>query len=298
MSKYYYLAIGFIVGLLVIAFIIISQIDKTILNTSKTPSDTDKSDSSSRLNKQPYHILSSKAQDDNASSLQSPIAKTSKDKDKTRLTPDLLNLRLVGITLFGEKSSVIIKDLIKNTQGFYHLGDIIKGFTITKILQDSVTLTKKDQEVVLKLAQGYVLPPSEEFVKKIDENSWLLSADKLTEMVSDIGQYVGQVVAFQHRENGEPAGFRIRHLKQGNDFEKMGIENGDVIKKVNGLEVNDISDVLKAVYQLSDNTTFDVEVERYNQTKTLTYQLDKSVNTLVPIVSNLLKVPLGRKGRE
>ena len=137
--------------------------------------------------------------------------------------------------------------------------------------------------------------PSGDFVKKIDDNSWLVSADKVTDMVSDIDQYVGQVVAFQHFENGQPAGFRIRHLKEGNDFEVLGIQNEDVIKKVNGLEINDLSDSLKALYQLSNETTFEMEVERNNNTETLNYQLDKSVNPLVPIISNLIKLPKGRK---
>jgi general secretion pathway protein C len=292
MSKYYYLTIGAIAGLLIIAFAILSQIDKTLLNPSKAPSATAKSDVSSKISKQPYHILSSKAPDDSISSLLSPATKIFKDKP---LSSNLLNLRLVGTTIWGEKSSVIIEDLTKGTQGFYRLGDTIKEFKITKILKDSATLTKEDQELILKLAKGGAPLQSGEFVRKIDKDSWMLSGDKLTEMVSDINQYAGQVFALQHYENGAPAGFLIRHLKQGNDFEKMGIENGDIIKKVNGLEVNDLPGVLKAIYKLGDDTTFHLDVERNGQSKTLNYQLDKSVNPLVPIISNMLNVPLGSK---
>ncbi len=284
MSKYYYLATAIIVGLLIIAFAILSRIDKTILNPSDTPSNN-------TLSKQPYPILSSKAQDDSSLSLTSPDTKALEVKTKT--PPVALNLMLVGTTVFGKKSSVIIKDLTKGTRGVYRLGDIIKGFKITKILQYSSTLTNKDQELVLRLNKGGALQ-SEEFVKKMAGNSWMLSADKVTDMVSNIDQYAGQLIAFQHRENGKPSGFRIRHLKQGNDFEKMGIQNGDIIKKVNDLEVNDLSDVLKTVYKLSDDTSFNVQVERDNQTTILNYQLDKSVNPLVPIISNLLN-PTGSK---
>lgn len=286
MSKYYYIAIGCIGGLLIIALTILSQIDKTILNPSKTPSDTVKSDSSSQLSKQPFHVLSSKKQDDNDSSLQpSPAGKTS--GGKPNLPPDILNLRLVGTTVFGEKSSVIIEDLTKGSQGFYRLGDIIKGFTLTKILKDSATLTRKDQQHVLRLSQGGA-----------GGDSLMVSADKITDMVSNIDQYVGQVFAYQHRENGKPAGFRIRHLIKGNDFEKLGIENGDIIKKMNGLEVNDIPDVLKTVYKLSDDTDFQMEVERNGQTETLNYKLDKKVNALLPIISSMLKLPSSKTGGE
>jgi len=297
MSKYYYIAIGCIGGLLIIALTILSQIDKNILDSSKTSPDTAKSDSSSRLSKQSFHLLSSKKQDDNDSSLQpSPVSKTS--GEKPNLPPAILNLRLVGTTVFGEKSSVIIEDLTKGSQGFYRLGDIIKGFTLTKILKDSATLTRKDQQHVLRLSQGGTPPQSEEFARKAGEDSLIVSADKLTDMVSNIDQYVGQVVAYQHRENGKPAGFRIRHLIKGNDFEKLGIENGDIIKRVNGLEINDIPDVLKTVYKLSDDTDFQMEVERNGQTERLNYKLDKKVNALLPIISNMLKLPSSKTGGE
>ena len=108
MSKYYYLAAAIILGLLVIAFAVLSRIDKTILNPSETPSDI-------AASKQPYHMLSSKAQDDSSSSLTSPDSKTS--KDKTNTSPVSLNLMLVGTTVFGEKSSAIIKDLKRNQRG-------------------------------------------------------------------------------------------------------------------------------------------------------------------------------------
>jgi len=121
----------------------------------------------------------------------------------------------------------------------------------------------------------------------VGENSWKVSADKITDMVSNIDQYVGQVIAYQHRENGKPAGFRIRHLKEGNDFEKMGIKSEDIIKRVNGMEVNDLSSVLKAVYQLSDDTDFTVELERGGQIIPNNYLLDGKVDRAAALLSNL-----------
>jgi type II secretion system protein C len=290
MSKYYYLAIGGVVVLLIIALTVLSRIDKTILDPSRKSSE---SVSALQQSEQPYHSLSSSKKDDSAAPSLTPYTKPRKDKATSAVAS--LNLRLIGTTVFGEKSTVIIEDLTKGTRGVYRLGDIIKGFTITKVLQDSATLTKKDQELVLRLAKSGALLQAGSLSRKTGEDSWLVSGDKLTDVVSNINQYVGQVVAYQYRENGKPAGFRIRHLKEGNDFEKMGIEDGDIIKNVNGLDINDLSDVLANVYKLSDETSFQMEVIRNNQTTTLNYQLDKSVNPLVPIISNMFKSPMGRK---
>ena len=284
MSKYYYIALASVGLLLIIAFTLLSYVDKMMLDPSKNLSENTTPDLSPEPGTEPYQMLSSKKYGDNPKESVPPSTNTTKGKTQT---PPSINLRLVGTTVFGEKSSVILEDLTKGTQGVYRLGDMIQGFTIATILNDSVTLTKQDQELVLMLAPGGNSPSSDQFFKKVDENSWKVSADKITDMVSNIDQYVGQVIAYQHRENGKPAGFRIRHLKEGNDFEKMGIKSEDIIKRVNGMEVNDLSSVLKAVYQLSDDTDFTVELERGGQIIPNNYLLDGKVDRAAALLSNL-----------
>lgn len=276
MSKLLYSVLISIAVLLIIAFAVLTYIDRTMLETSKASSIQPTPETTIQLSKESYHVLSSKKKNDPPAQ---PPVRTEESRVKPKPLPSL-NLRLVGTTVFGEKSSVILEDTIKDTRGVYKLRDTVKGFTITEILNESATLTRKDQTVVLTLSQGDYASSTDPFIKKVGEDSWMLSADKVTDMVSNMDQYVGQVIAYQHREGGKSAGFRIRHLKEGNDFEKMGIENNDIIKKVNGIEVSDLSNVIKAVYQLSDDTSFTVEVERGKQPKELNYQLDKQVNAL------------------
>ena len=179
MSKLFYYVLGSIALLLIITFVVLSYIDRTMLDPSKAPSEKSISGTTAQLSKEPYHGFSSAKKGD-SSSLPSPPS-TEQPRNKTKPPPSL-NVRLVGTTVFGEKSSVILEDRDKGTQGLYRLGDTIKGFTITDILKDSVTLTKQDQEVVLTLAQGSHGSSSEPFAKKVGDNSWLLSADKVTDI--------------------------------------------------------------------------------------------------------------------
>jgi type II secretion system protein C len=166
---------------------------------------------------------------------------------------------------------------------------MIQGYTIAAILKDRATLTKEDEELVLMLTQSGNSPGSDQFFSKVNENSWKVSSVKVNDMINNIDQYVGQVIAYQHRENGKPAGFRIRHLKPGNDFEKIGIKSEDIIKRVNGIDLNDLPSVLKAVYKLSGDTNFTVEVERENQPTNLNYELDGTVSpSLMDLLSQLV----------
>jgi len=281
MSKYFYIALASVGLLLIIAFTLLSYIDKKMLAPSPNLSQNPTADLSPEPRKEPYQMLSSKKNGDSPKESLPPFTQSTRDKTQA---PPSINLRLVGTTVFGEKSSVILADPDKGTQAVYRLGDIIQGFTITTILNDSATLTKQDQELVLMLASGGNSPGSDQSIKKVGENSWKVSANKVTDMVSNIDQYVGQVIAYQHRENGKPAGFRIRHLKEGNDFEKMGIKSEDIIKRVNGIDVNDLSSVLKAVYELGGDTSFTVELEREKQITTNKYDLDGEVPGITSMI--------------
>ena len=286
MSKYYYIAVAAIGILLIIAFMLLSYIDKKMLAPSTDLSDDLTVDLTPESGEESYPMLSSRRSDESSQETVPPATRSTQGK---RQPSPSVNLRLVGTTVFGEKSTVILEDLTKGTRGVYRLGDIIQGYTIATILKDRATLTKQDQELVLMLTQGGNSLGSDQFFTKVNENSWKVSADKVNDMVTNIEQYVGQVIAYQHRENGKPAGFRIRHLKDGNDFEKIGIKSEDIIKKVNGIDVNDLPSVLKAVYQLSGDTNFTVEVERENQITNLNYELDGTVSpSLMDLLSQLV----------
>lgn len=281
MTKYYYIIIGSIAAVLLAALIILSYVDRSLFHPAKPPSErTDRP---------------SPTADREGQTGQTAVSPRPSGNSK-RVTAPSLNLRLIATTVFADKSTAIIEDRAWGSRGVYRLGDSIKGFTITSILQDSVTLTAPDRTVVLTRDPGTDQPYNDSFFTKLDDNSWLVSADKVSDMVTNIDQYAGQVIAFQNREQGEPAGFKIRHLKEGNDFEQLGIKNNDIIKRVNGLELNDLTDVIKAVYQLGNETSFSIEVERDSQVKTLNYNLDGNVNALVPVISRMLSIPLGDMG--
>jgi general secretion pathway protein C len=288
MTKFFYIILGSIGAALLIALLVISYLDRTVLY----PEPSAREVTAPEITGGPPGT-SAPPTDAGA-----PVPAQIKPEDGGVPVPADPHLRLIGTTVFGDKSTAIIEDLDTKTRGVYRLRDAIKGFMITAIDADSATLTSGSRSLTLTRTPGSGQPDADSFFTKIDDTTWLVSADKAADMVSNIDQYAGQIFAFQHREDGEAAGFKIRHVKEGNDFEKLGLKNNDIIKRVNGMEVNDLTDVLKAVYQLSDETEFTIEVERGDGIQDLNYRLDKNVNALVPIITRMLNIPLPGTGRQ
>ena len=107
MSKYFYIAVAAVGLLLIIAFTLLSYIDKMMLDPSKNLSENTTADLSPKPGTEPYQMLSSKKYGDNPK--ESVPSSTNTTKGKTQ-TPPSINLRLVGTTVFGEKSSVILEE--------------------------------------------------------------------------------------------------------------------------------------------------------------------------------------------
>jgi type II secretion system protein C len=289
MAKYFYVSLGVLAGLVLIVFIVVVQLDKILIKPSEVVSEPSHPRPLLAAKKEPSPpIVTPRKRPDTKPPFKSPT----KDRQE-RQSPATPNLRLAGTSVWGKSASAIIEDLTEGTQRSYRLGDTVQGFEITHIAKESVTLAKNGQEIVLEVTKSTAPVPPEKLAWKIDDNQWGLSTEQVAKRISNIDQYVGQVAVYQHYEGAEPSGFAIHHLAEGNDIEEMGIEDGDVIRGVNGLEINDMTDVLKAVYELSDAREFQVEIERNNETKTISYELDADSNLLGPVLYNLFDTALG-----
>jgi general secretion pathway protein C len=56
-------------------------------------------------------------------------------------------------------------------------------------------------------------------------------------------------------------------------LQKIGLQHGDVLQKVNGQEISSTGDVLQAYQQLQQAGTVRLEILRSNRPTTLTYEI-------------------------
>lgn len=210
-----------------------------------------------------------------------------------------LDLRLTGTITGGDNTFAFIEVIATGEQGIYRSGDSLKEYRIIEIIKDRITLTQNDREITLIIEGTDPAPPYQgetncehsPLIKGDQGGCYKLAANRLADMLNNFSSNKDKVRVYQHHESGRKAGFRIHYLKGGNDFEKMGIENGDIFRKINGLDINDASDIFDAVQKLIVENTFKVEIKRGSQTKILNYRLDERMHYLLPAVSNLLKIP-------
>ena len=75
-------------------------------------------------------------------------------------------------------------------------------------------------------------------------------------------------------QGGRPAGFVIYKIEPGSIFERMGLENSDVIVKVNGSAITSSQPVKEFYDALKAGGTISLEVRRDDTTRNLMFEIE------------------------
>jgi len=193
---------------------------------------------------------------------------------------------LIG-TVEGEVFSGAVLQDEEGTQNFYRIRTKLPdGSRIVKVRRDTIILKKPGGErVELKVIDDTEIvkvrkPPARRRgkvrpggVKKVGKDKWMVDERQLTGGMENLNQLLTQARALPYLENGKTAGFRLSEIVPGSMFEKIGLLNGDVIKRVNSQDLNNPGEFFKLYQSLKDEKNVTVDVLRNGQHQTLNYEI-------------------------
>lgn len=190
-------------------------------------------------------------------------------------------LRLLGVVLGSERGVfAIVEELATKRQVLYRLHDQIPDLgEVSAIRRDGMVVRSGDQEELLELSTvdkpvapmvsaGAPVPmaPGVPIKKVIDRR-------EVEAAMADLPKLLTQARAVPFMVNGAPNGYRMDYIGPGSFYEKIGIQYGDVLQRVNGVDVRDPSTMLSLFQQLKNERTVKVDMVRNNQKTTMTFEL-------------------------
>ncbi|MCC7073152.1 MAG: hypothetical protein IT383_17655 [Deltaproteobacteria bacterium] len=110
-------------------------------------------------------------------------------------------------------------------------------------------------------------------IKKTGENSYEVGQsdiDKALNNLADLSTQARIVPAF---EGGKTIGFKLFSIRPGSLYSKVGLQNGDVITRINGYEMTDPAKGLEIYTKLKDAKTVNVDLKRRGKPMTLDYAI-------------------------
>jgi general secretion pathway protein C len=96
---------------------------------------------------------------------------------------------------------------------------------------------------------------------------------EVEQAMSDLPKLLSQARAVPNMANGAVNGYRLDYIAPASFYEKIGVQTGDVLQRVNGVDIRDPSTMLSLLQQLKNEQIVKLDVVRNNQRSTITYEL-------------------------
>ena len=112
-----------------------------------------------------------------------------------------------------------------------------------------------------------------EGIKRKSAYEYEIDRGMLEEQMSDLNKLGTQARIIPHYKDGKANGFKLVGIRPGSLYTHIGIRSGDVIRGVNGNEINSPTKALQVYEQLKNSSDVRLEIERRGQKKTIEYKI-------------------------
>ena len=190
---------------------------------------------------------------------------------------------------------------MKEPKAFREKEEIEPGTILSSVERDKVWLSRGDDRELLEIlpvgskTRGSISPPvagirgaapgapqtaaaastpaGEIRVEHLADNRYSIDEAGVTQLTTNINQYMTQVRIIPFFEGNKSAGYRIAAIRPGTTFEQLGFQGGDVLQQVNGVDLSSPEKLYTIFQNLKDEKKVSVNILRQGQKNTLTYEI-------------------------
>jgi general secretion pathway protein C len=182
-------------------------------------------------------------------------------------------------------SMAIIRDTDEKAAGPYGVGSKVREATVTSIEADRVYIEINGRKEYLDLLDKAPPPATavasapaapttsgdpmmaelEKGIKKTGEHSFEVQRGTVDSLLGNMSMLSRSARIVPEIRDGKAAGFRLFSVRPDGPFAKIGLQNGDVISAINGLEMTSPDKALEVYTKLKSASHLSVGLERNGQ---------------------------------
>lgn len=210
-----------------------------------------------------------------------------------------LNIQVMGVMVIGEgkdprSSATVAGGTGRGAQvDTYAVGDV-DGFApstkLTQVQPDRIVFLHKGRLEFAPVAEeagasifgpppvgeltaaATPAPPAGEAIRKEEGNRFVIDQREVQNALNNIDRLYTEIRAVPNFAGGKVSGMKILSVKQGSLFDKLGLQRGDILQQINGLEL-DVKRGFEIFNQLKNETNLVVDVVRQGRKETFEYEI-------------------------
>ena len=176
----------------------------------------------------------------------------------------------------------IIEDPSTHIQKLYGEGETIApGISLLSVDWDQVRIERNGHQETLALStessghknpytkiaiRGKQTGNSSSTVRKLAQDTFQLERREVEHAMNNLNTLFKQVRAVPYAtKDGVPQGFRLFAIKANSMIDRLGVKNGDVIQRVNGVEISDPSTAFSLLQDIQGQSRVQIDVMRNHQ---------------------------------
>ncbi len=203
-----------------------------------------------------------------------------------------LRVKLLGTLLSTAPGWSIgsILDLGNQRSSTVMVGDRVQNAEVLSILRDRVIIANNGRREFIGAELGDGAPPPPPIattrpvaepaggaygagIKALDDNNYEVPRNEVDKALANLNDLAMQARIVPAFKDGQAEGFKLFSIRPDSLYSKIGIVNGDVIKRINGFEMNSPEKALEVYTKLKDTNRIDIELDRNGSTLRKTYNV-------------------------
>ena len=113
---------------------------------------------------------------------------------------------------------------------------------------------------------------SDHLIKALGGNKFVIDQGEIDGALTNLDTLYTKIRIVPNISGGQVAGMKILNVSRGSIFEKLGLKRGDVLDKINGMEL-DVKQGFQIFSQLKEEKSFTLDLIRQGQKQTFEYEV-------------------------
>ena len=196
-----------------------------------------------------------------------------------------VNLILIG-TVAGPKelSYAVFKDaagiqeVFRVGENIYGIGRLYSVKNDRALIRQGEKITEIPIEDIVKIKEVKAPAPatgasSSAFAQRIGRGSYIVDQARLQQMIANPGQMMTDARLRPNTADGKQEGFVLSEVKPNGIYQSLGLQDGDVLLRINEYDISNPERALQAFTALKGLDRVQIDLIRSGSRMTMTYQI-------------------------
>jgi general secretion pathway protein C len=195
---------------------------------------------------------------------------------------DMTGLTLAGTVSGPRKYSYAIFVDKSGNQEVYRIGDTVPGYgVLQKVEKDKVLIKSGGAPVEIPVADFVSIVDASSlqsskpatFAKNVGEGSYVVDQKRVQQAIEKPNQIMTDARMLPNVIDGKQQGFMLSEVKPGGIYQSLGLQNGDVLLRINEFSISNPESALQAFTALRGMDRVQLDIMRNGARVSMTYQI-------------------------